>query len=448
MEFHLRSTAFVLCLLSLPLVVSAQQSSPQPATEAPQEQGRTLPFRTAVELALKNSAASGISRNDLKRAQAMVKQSEDYFHPTMVFGSGLGWSYGFPLTLEGSAPSIFQVNYQQGFFNLGQRENVKAAKSDAQLAQAQNIERRNEVITETALCYMQLDLLESFIPVQQQQQKAAARYQEVANQRIQAGLDSQVEFTRAKLAVARTRLDIAQARAATDQLRLRLSQLTGLAVSEIRTSTESIPKLPDVLENADLPAQAAENNTAVKIAEFAAQSKEHRAQAEHKALYPTLDFVGQYQLLSKFNNYQDFFLKFQQNNATIGGAIRFAFLNPSQHDAAKAARFDANKAREEARNVKQQVSTETLKLQRSVQQLAAAREVAQLEHELAAADVDAARSRIEAGQASIKEEQNARVAENQRYTAYLTSTFDLDKAQVQLLREIGELENWALGPKR
>jgi outer membrane protein TolC len=442
------SIAFLLCLVISPLALIAQQSSPQAATNTAQNQERNLPFRTAIELALRNSAATGISRNDTQRALFVVKQSESFFRPSMFFGSGLGWSYGFPLTLEGAAPSIFQLNFQQGFWNQAQRLGISAAKSEAQVAQQQGIERRNDVIMETALCYMQLDLLDSFIPVQQEQQKAAARYQEVANQRIQAGLDSRVEFTRAKLAVARTRLDIAQARSAADQLRMRLSQLTGLPVAEIRTSTETIPKLPEVSQDADLAAQAVENNAAVKIAEFTAQSKDFRARAEYKALFPTADLVANYQLLAKYNNYEDYFKKFQRNNVTMGTAIRFPFFNPAQRNAAKAARFDANKALEEAKNVKQQVSTETLKWQRTVQQFAAARDVAQLEHELAAADVDSTRSRIEAGQASIKEEQNARVAENQRYTAYLTSTFDLDKAQVQLLRETGDLEKWALGPTR
>ena len=133
---------------------------------------------------------------------------------------------------------------------------------------------------------------------------------------------------------------------------------------------------------------------------------------------------------------------------TAGGTIRFNFLNPAQHDAAKVARFDANKAREEARNLKQQVGAETLKLQRSIRQLAAATDVAKLEHELAQADIDAVRARIESGQASLKDEQDALVTEHERYTAYLNSTFALDKAQVELLREIGDLESWATGPKR
>lgn len=440
MKLHFRVTIFIAFFLCL--IVSL------PAQEHTADQGQPLAFRAAIELALRNSAASGISHNDIQRAQAAVKQTRDFFLPQMVFGSGLGWSYGFPLSLEGSAPSIFQVNYQEGFFNLAQREYIKAAESDVKTTEAQNADRRSELIMETALCYMQLDLLDSSIPVQKEQQQAAAKYQDVASQRVQAGLDSQVELTRAKLAVARTRLDIAQARSAADQLRLRLSQLTGLPVTAIRTSTESIPKLPDVSQDEDLANQAAQYNPSVKIAEFAALAKEHRANAEHKQLYPSIDLVAQYQLLSRINNYDEFFLKFQANNVTVGGAIRFAFVNPVQRAAAQAARFDANKAREEARNIKQQVSTETLKLQRSVQQLAAARDVAQLEHELAQADIEAARARIESGQASLKDEQNARVAEHQRYTAYLNSTFELDKSQVQLLRQTGGLESWAVGPKR
>jgi len=440
MKLHFRGT--ILLALFPCLIVSL------PAQEHTADQGQPLAFRTAIELALKNSAASGISRNDAQRAQAAVKQTRDFFLPQMTFGSGLGWSYGFPLSLEGAAPSIFQVYYQEGLLNLAQRENIKAAQSEAKTTEAQNADRRNELIMETALCYMQLDLLDSSIPVQKEQQQAAAKYQDVAGQRVQAGLDSPVELTRAKLAVARTRLDIAQARSAADQLRLRLSQLTGLPVTAIRTSTESIPRLPDVSQDEDLASQAEQNNASVKIAEFAAQAKEHLAKAEHKQLYPSIDAVAQYALLSRLNNYDEFFLKFQRNNATLGGVIRFAFVNPVQRAAAQAARFDANKAREEARNIKQQVGTQTLKLQRSVQQLAAARDVAQLEHELAQADIESAQARIESGQASLKDEQNARVAEHQRYTAYLNSTFELDKANVQLLRQTGDLENWALGPKR
>lgn len=425
---------FVLLALCCSCLTNAQQNSDQP-----------LSFRAAIELAVKNSATSGVAQADLQRARASVAQAKDFYVPQLVFGSGLGFSYGFPLSLEGSAPSIFNVNLQGGLWNQAQKEYIKAAHIDVDATAAQNVDRRNDVIMETALDYMQLDLLDSSLSIQQEQQAAAAKYQDITTQRVQAGLDSQVELTRAKLAIARTRLDIAQTRAAADQLRLRLSQLTRLPLASIHTSTESIPQLPQISQDDDLSTDAARNNVQVRIADDAAEAKEHKALAEKKQLYPTVDLVGQYAVLARYNNYDQFFNKFQRNNVTAGISIRVPFFSTAQRQAANVAKFDAIKAREEAVNVKQQVSAETLKMQRAVEQLAAAREVAQLEHELSQADIEAAEAKIQAGQATLKDEQNARIAEHQRYTAFLSSSFDLDKAQVQLLRQIGELEQWALG---
>lgn len=434
MKLHIRVTAAALFLLSYSLALLAQ------------DQSKPLPFRTAIELALRNSAGTGLARADLERARATVSQTRNLFVPQVTAGSALGYSHGFPLTLEASAPSLFNVNIQGLVFNAAQRDYLNAARSDSEATVAQNAERRSNVILETALDYIQLDLLDSSLSVHSQQQAAVAKYQEIITQRVQAGLDSQTELTRAKLAVARTRLEIAQTQAAADELRLRLAQLTRLPPSAIRTSTETIPPLPAVSQDEDLAAQAAEKDASVKAAEEAARAKEFRADAERKQLYPTLDLAGQYALLARYNNYDKFFKTFERNNVSIGVVIRFPIFSATQRAAADAARADAGKAREEARSVKERVSAETLKMQRSVQQLSAARDVAMLEHQLAQADIDAAQARIESGTASIKDEQNARVAEHQRYAAYLSSTFDLDKAQVQLLRQAGQLESWALGP--
>ncbi|HET9284586.1 MAG TPA: TolC family protein [Candidatus Angelobacter sp.] len=437
MKLYARLIVVAAWIVALPAILFAQEST------ASQE--KPLTFRAAIELALKNSTTTGVTQADMSRAQAAVTQTRDVFLPQTVLGSGLGASYGFPLSLEGAAPSIFNVNFQGALWNPAQRSFIKAARSDVAATAAQNTDKRNELIMETAVDYIQLDLLDSSLTIQREQEQSAAKFQDIVNQRVEAGLDSQVETTRAKLVGARTRLDIAQTQAAADQLRLRLSQLTGLPVNAIHTSTESIPEMPAVSQDQDLTS-VVNNNPAVKAAEAAADAKAFRARAEHQQLYPSVDYVGQYAVLARFNNYDQFFQKFQRHNVTAGVAIRFPLFNPVQHAAAKVADAEAVKSRKEAQGVKEQVSTETLKLQRSVQQLAAARDVAQLEHQLSQADIEAAHAKIESGAASIKDEENARVAEHERYTAYLNSNFELDRAQIQLLRQTGQLEGWALGP--
>ena len=429
-----RVIAIFCCLLfSLALQMAAQENP--------------LPFRTAIELALKNSAASGIARADAQRARAVYLQNRDLFLPQVTLGSGLAWSHGFPLSLEGSAPSIVDLNSQAFLFNAAQREFMKAAKGDVSATTAQNADRRNDVILETALDYIQLDLLESSLNVQREQQQVAGKFEEVVNQRVQAGLDAPLEMTRARLASARTRMQMAETRAAMDQLRLRLSQLTGLPQNSIITSTESIPEFPAVSQDADLAPEAVKNNPAVKVAEETAKAKAFRAKGEEKQFYPAVELVAHFAVLARYNTYDQFFLKFQRENAAVGVAIRFPFFNPAQRATTESARADAMKAQKEAQNVKEQVSTETLRLQRSVQQLSASRDVLKLEHQLAEADIETTHEKIQAGTATLKDEQNSRITEHERYAAYLNSSFDLDKAQVQLLRQIGQLESWALGPK-
>ena len=92
--------------------------------------------------------------------------------------------------------------------------------------------------------------------------------------------------------------------------------------------------MPPVGQDEDLPSDALKNNPVVKVADAAAQAKEFRAQAERKQLYPSIDFVGQYAVLARFNNYDQFFQKFQRHNITAGVAIRFPFFNPVQRAAA------------------------------------------------------------------------------------------------------------------
>ena len=424
------------------LVVLAMCSSGLLAQEAP----TTIPFRTAIELALKNSPASGVAAADLQRARASYLQTRDLFLPQATLGSGLAFSYGFPLSLEGSAPSIFNVNIQEFLFNPAQRQYLKAAKTGINQTASQNADRRNDTIMETALDYIQLDTIQSSIAILREQQDMAAKLEDIVSQRVQAGLDSQTELTRARLASARTRVQLTQAQSAADQLRQRLSQLTGLPAASIVTSTESIPQLPAMSQDDDLAGQAAANNPAVKVAEQTAESKAFRAKGEKRLLYPSVDLVAQYAVLARYNNYDQFFKKFQRNNLTLGAAIRVPFFNPSQRAAAAAAAADAVKAKKEAQQIKDQVSADTLKLQRSVRDYAAARDVSKLEHQLAVSDIETAHAKIESGNATLKDEQSAKITAQQRYAAYLDSNFQVDRAEVQLLRQIGELESWALGP--
>ena len=399
-----------------------------------------VPFKRAIELAIHNSTAMGAASADASRLTALYQESRDQFIPQVYFGSGLAYSFGFPL----GEPSVFKVSSTSLLFNEAQREFIRSTRADMRAADLNKEDKKNQVILETALSYSELDKNQASISILRQQEDAALKFENIENQRIQAGVDAQIEMTRAKLNTARIRLKIAELLAGADTLRVRLSQLTGVPAREFETVAESIPRLPDVSQDEDLTARAIESSPVVQSAQQIATAKLFQARGEHKQLYPAVDLVGQYARFSKYNNYDQYYKTFKRNNGAIGVEIRFPFLNKGQKDHSEAAYSDALRARQDATAVKEQVSTDTLKLQRTVAQFSAARDVAKLEYQLAQNNTEAMQAKVEGGQATLRDQQQTQLDENDKYSALLDATYELEKSQMQLLKQTGDLEKWAL----
>lgn len=403
-----------------------------------------LPFRRAVELALKNSTGAAIADADQTRAEKNYQELRNQYIPQLTIGSALGYSHGFPLSLEGAAPTAFDITSRQFVFSGGAQSFRNAAQADISASKLSAADRRQQIILDAALTYAELDKWQTAMGVLQQQEQSAERAQQVVQDRLNAGVDSETELTRARLTLARVRMAIAMAQGRKDVLRLHLAHLTGLPVDSIETASESIPQLPE-LSSGDNGRKVADNNPAVLSAMELARAKLFRAKGEKKSYLPTIDFAARYALITKYNNYDKFFNKFQANNVTAGMVFRMPIFNFSQKARAEAAEAEATRARKEADEVKQQVESQTLQLQRMVMQMAAAKNVAKLEYQLASSDVQAIGAKVEAGTATVRDQENARVMESQKYANFLDTSFERDRVQMQLMRMTGELEKWALG---
>lgn len=402
-------------------------------------------FRRAVEAALKHSGTMAIALADQTKTQQDYLAAKDSYLPAVNFGSGIGWSWGIPLTIVGTAPAIFNVTTQQSLFDPALRKTIEAAKVEWKASDLDMVDKKNAVIMQTAVAYSALDNLMAKLKILHEAQGSAQQAQYISQQRLKEGIDSELDLKKAQLANAQITLRIAEAEAQADVYRDQLSQLTGIPAASIETVTESVPVTPDIPQDPNVPGDAADRNPAVRLAFEKAKAADLKAKAEHNRLLPAFDFGSQYALLSTFNNYDQVYKKFTKNNYTFGMNIRFNFINFSQRATAAAADAEAIKARKVAEGAKNDVELETLKLQRSLRQLAAARDVAKLQWEIAQAGVDAAHAKIEIGQASARDEQSAQLDANDKYASYLDTTLELYKAEVQMLRSTGKIQEWALG---
>ena len=401
-----------------------------------------LPLKRAVELALAHSTTAGSALADEQRALASYHEARNQYLPQIVAGAGLGASYGFPLSLEGAAPSLFNLNSQSALYNPALREFVRAAKTDWQASTLQGKDQRNQVIQDTVITYAELNKWETLATHLKEAYSQASKMEQLVNQRIQEGVDSEAARNQARLSTARAYLRTIEARGSIDVLRAKLGTLTGLPAVDIETVAESIPALPEVKQDEDLASKALQSNPVISAADTRAVAQELRAKGEHRALLPSVDFAAQYALLSRFNNYDEFYQRFERNNATVGVSIRFPFLSPTQVAHAKAADAQAILARNDAKAAKNQVSEEALRLQRSVQQLAAAAQVAELEYQVASSNVETLQIRSESSNATIHDVDDARTQSNERFSALQDAKFQLERAQIALLRVTGDLSSW------
>ena len=441
-----RAAKWILAVLLLPASLRAEPVS----------------LKRVVELALSHATGAAITAADELHAAASYQELHNNYIPQLSTGAGLGYSYGFPLALEGSAPALFNVTAQSALFNPALRANERAAKADSAVAAFKTKDQRNQIIQDAALSYAELAKWEQRLARLQETEADANKLQAAVANRVKEGVDSELEGLRARLAAARVRQRIGEAQDAADVLREHLSKLTGLSPTNIQTDPDSIPAPPATATTEEAAKDAATSNPSVQAAVEHARAQYLRAQGEHRSLWPSVDFAAQYALLSKFNNYQNYYIpsrpcttslgeflcvtsSFQQNNATIGASIRFPLLNLSQRSRAQAADAEALKATKQAEAARNQVTEETLRLRRSVAQMQAARDVAQLEYEIAEKSLTAVQTRIDAGTATLRDLGDARYQASERFIALQDVTFELERSQLGVLRSTGDLEKWALG---
>jgi outer membrane protein TolC len=422
---------------ALALLLSAASAAAEP-----------ISLKRIVQLSLAHGTSAAIAQADQQRAFASYHELRNNYIPQLVAGAGLGWSDGFPLSLEGAAPSLFNVNAQSALINPALKDFIRAARSDYAVSALHTKDQRNQIIQDAVMSYAELAKWEDRLTHLREIEISANKMQAAVAQRVKEGVDSEIEGSKARLSVARVRLRMAEASGSADVIREHLAGLTGLVATSIEIDPNSLPALPEVKADAlrqeeETRGKALEANPELQAAVEHARAQYLRAKGEHKSLYPSVDFAAQYANLASYNNYDSYYKKFQPNNASIGVAIHLPFLNLAEHARVQEAESEAFKAKKQAEAAHNQVSEETLRLQRSVAQMQAARDVAELEYQIAGKNLAAVPTRMDAGTATLHDLDDARSQASEKFIYLQDITLELERSQLSLLRVTGDLEKWA-----
>jgi len=402
-----------------------------------------ISLTTAVDLALRSNPRVRLAEADVEKARAALSEARDVYIPNLVGGSGLGYSYGFPI----GEPSIFNFTTQSLLFNFSQRDYIRAARSGLVAANFALMDARQAVAEDTVLTYIALDRDRDRLSALNQQRDSANALVTIIQTRLDAGQDTPIDLTTAQLSSAQLRLNLLHTEDEQAIGKLRLAHLTGLPAETLVTIPASIPEISAHLPPTT-PTAATALSPAIAAAFANAQAKREIAFGDARYLYrPQVAFGAKYSRFARYNNYDLYYQRFQQNNAEIGIEISVPFFDLGHEAKARESAADAVHAQREAEQARNQFTEGQLRVGRVTQELAARAEIASLDQQLAQQQLDVLLIQLNAGnpngpQMTPKDEQNSRIAEREKFLAVLDARFQMRQAQVNLLRQTGELEAW------
>jgi outer membrane protein TolC len=222
-------------------------------------------------------------------------------------------------------------------------------------------------------------------------------------------------------------------------LEVTLRGQTGLAENtQIEITPEDLPGTAEQ-EGANLVAMALQDNVALRVAQSDVRAKEFRLLGEKRGYYPTLQLVAVYSRLANFNNYLDFFKKFQPNNFNAGVQIQVPIFSAQTRANIALAQVNLDVAKAELANKKSEVSAAVRVKTRRLRERDAAKEVARLELQLTQQNLTVLQSQFAEGRINLREVEKARLEESDKWMAYLDANFQRQQAQLDLLKTAGQL---------
>ncbi len=400
-----------------------------------------MTLREAVNLALKQSPDILLARFDEVKAQQAVREARDPFVPKVLAGSGLAYSNGFPLSIEGSAPSVIRADAVQTIFNRQRSWEVAKAREDARGATIGFQAKREDVVQRVANAFLDAERAQRNAQAVGRNTESLERAAEVMRARVAEGRELELENKRfaARLAQARYRAQAFRSEQSMQEATLAylLGYPEGDLVRPAMEEREPIP-IPVDLEQAESCAVASSNE--LKQLQSRMQSAGLEVKANQAARLPRIELVAQYAMLARYNNYDDFFRRFQRHNGQLGMSFQIPLVVGAAAKARAAqAESEGARLRLEMNHTRSRISLETRRLMQQLRDAESLREASRLDYDAAQAQVSVLVAQMDEGRAGVRQVEESRLQENEKWLAMLEARHQVEKLRLAIAKQTGDL---------
>src|SRR5438046_7579258 len=188
----------MLCVGAASAQTPSAPNASQPAGQEARKEGMpvALTLKRAIELALLNSKEIQVAKIQASVADHAAQITKAQFMPNLYAGSGAGYTNGMPETPGGRAPSVFNVTYTEQVLNEPLRGQAKELQEQAKAQKIALEEARSDVITRTAMAYLELAKVRHSLELLRAEQESAEKILAVTQDRESQGVELPVEVTK------------------------------------------------------------------------------------------------------------------------------------------------------------------------------------------------------------------------------------------------------------
>jgi len=400
----------------------------------------SLTLQQALEIAARQNPDVALARLDQQRAEQGIKIAQDPFHPHVYAGSGLAYTYGYPNSIEGNAPSLFQVRTDEALYNRPKSYQLAAAREAAHGSGYGVQAKADEVAYEAADLFLNASQAEHESDTISSQLPSLRKVVEVTEAAVNEGSQLPLELKRAQVNLAISQERIGSDRLDQDYYEMVLAVALGFPASDrVKPLDSDLPRAvapPSEQEAADM---ALRNNRELRQMQSNVLAKQMDLRSYKSARLPQIDLVAQYALFAKYN-YVQYFQKFQSNNFQLGASITIPLLiGSASRGLAEQAYTDMAKLRIQMDQVRNRILTDTRRSYEQWQKAESIRNLYRMQLDLAREELTVLLAENGEGRIPISQVEQGRLEESNKWIALYEAEAQVTRAKLSILRQMGTL---------
>jgi len=402
---------------------------------------KTMTLRQALDRALDQNPDVLLARLDQQKSRDQILIAKDPFYPKIFGGGGYAWTSGYPTSIDGNPPSIFQARTDMALFDRPQSYKVAQAKEGLRGSAIDVSRRQEEAAYRVASLFLDAEQAAQSFDAAGKQIENLAKVKELVDARVAEGKELATESKRAKFNVSRAKHSADVLHENLIIAETALAQVLGLGADDrVRAAEEERPAIAiPVSEDASIE-EALEHSPELRRLESDIQAKTLEIKSYHAARLPRVNLVAQDNVFAKYNYSAQINFPYRVNNPELGASVTIPLLvGHTARAYAQQAEADVAKMGIEVRRTRSRITADLRLAYQQVKSAEDSRDLARDDLDLTREELSVDLAKYDEGRLPLATMEALRATENEKFLAYYVSRQTVERARLNVLRLTGSL---------